>query len=223
MYQFGGTIGWSQTPFYMRENCNLNHMLPRPVVSCRPGNFGHLLLNEDNWLRYLSQIVECHTLYLLKDDNKSMSREILEKTKVCKKIIPKCLRICGTFFTSMIVVGDFSGTGYIPLHTDKDDYINAIVSIGNSEVSGGSTVYYSGKNNKQFAHKQYTIPFKHGQIQIGYFDDVLHGADTWENGCRGVINFSMKKKIFKHFQQYGMKYYSQFVNKGYPSGLFIAK
>ena len=62
MYQFGGTIGWAQTPFYMRDNSNQNHMLPRPVVSCRPGNFGYLLLNEENWLRYLSKIVEIHTL-----------------------------------------------------------------------------------------------------------------------------------------------------------------
>ena len=141
MYQFGGITGWAQTPFYMRENCNLNHMFPRPFVSCRPGNFVHLLLNEDNWLRYLSNIVESHTFYFLKDENTSMSRDILKRTEVCKKNLPKCLRICDTFFTSMIVVGDFSGTDYITLHTDKDEYINAKVSIGNSEVSGGSTVY----------------------------------------------------------------------------------
>ena len=86
MYQFGGTIGWSQTPFYMRYNCNLNHMLPRPVVSCRPGNFGHLLFNKDNWLRYISQIVEIRTFNFLKDENTSTSRYIFKIIDVCKNI-----------------------------------------------------------------------------------------------------------------------------------------
>lgn len=48
----------------------------------------------------------------------------------------------------MIVVGNFSGFGEISFHKDNDDYINAIVSIGGSDVIGGNTVYYSGINMK---------------------------------------------------------------------------
>ena len=71
--------------------------------------------------------------------------------------------------------------------------------------------------------KIYTIPFKHGRIQIGFFDEIIHGSDKWEKGNRGVIDFSLKKKMLNNFQDYGMYYYSQYIANGYPSGHFIAK
>ena len=122
----------------------------------------------------------------------------------------------------MIVVGNFQGHGEIPLHKDNDDYINAIVSIGGTNVEGGNTVYYTGTDMKNLGTKMYSIPFQHGRIQIGYFDEIIHGADKWSHGNRGVINFSMKKKLVSHFKIFGMKYYSQFIKHGYPSGEFIA-
>ena len=134
MYQFGGTIGWAQTPFYRKHMSQKNHMLPRPVVSCRPGNFGHILLNQSNWIYHLAKLVEKYTLYFFKNDNYFWSKIIMNKTKVCKRIIPECLRICDTFFTSMIVVGNFSGSREIPLHKYSDDCINVIVSIRRSDV-----------------------------------------------------------------------------------------
>ena len=81
----------------------------------------------------------------------------------------------------MIVVGNFEGNGHIPLHFDKDDYINAIVSIGDNNIKGGSTIYYSGESNKNFGTKQLSVPFKNGRVQIGFFDSVLHGAEEWKN------------------------------------------
>ena len=123
----------------------------------------------------------------------------------------------------MIVVGDFSGHGEIPLHRDNDDYINAIVSFGDNKIKGGSTVYYSGANVKIVGKKQNSVNFKHGRVQIGYFDDIIHGAEKWDNGNRCVINYCMKKKLLNHFLKYGDKYYSQFVKAGYPRGLFLSK
>ena len=79
----------------------------------------------------------------------------------------------------MILVCDFSGMGYIPLHTDKDIFINEILSIGDIEVLGGITVYFSDKDKNKVVHKLCNVPFRHGRIQIGYFDDVIHGSDHW--------------------------------------------
>ena len=223
MYQYGGTIGPAHFPLFMKSASTKNHMLPRPVVSCRPGNYGHSLLNSQEWLRRLSFTVERYNLEFLENLNSKKSRDILMLAKKCKSIVPKCLRICDTFFTSMIVVGNFKGSGVIPLHKDTDDYITALVSIGDSEIVGGNTTYYSGKDINMCGKKIYTIPFKHGRIQIGFFDEIIHGADQWKNGNRGVIDFSMKKKLLNHFQEYGMYYYSQYIADGYPSGHFMAK
>ena len=81
-------------------------------------------------------------------DSSKRSADILQLRDKFKNIMPRCLRICDTFFTMMIVVGGFSGTKEIPLHKDNDDHINTIVSIGNNVTEGGMTVYYSGVNIK---------------------------------------------------------------------------
>ena len=93
----------------------------------------------------------------------------------------------------MIVVGDFTGSGEIPLHFDSNDYINAIVSIGDKQIIGGNTVYYDGTTPKKPGTKIREVKFQHGRIQIGYFDDIIHGATSWIGGIRGVLNFCVKK------------------------------
>ena len=223
MFLFGGTIGWSRTPMFHIGRSEKNHMLPRPVVSCRPGNYGYLLTHSDNWLQKLTNTVQDLTIdFLTKDDSKK-SKEVLDLTRKCKQIVPSCLRICNSFFTAMIVVGDFSGGGQIPLHKDNDDHINAIVSIGDNKIKGGRTIYYSGVKMKDLGKKERAVHFEHGRVQIGYFDDIIHGAKKWTDGNRCIINFCMKKKILNHFLQFGDKYYSQFMNAGYPRGLFVSK
>ena len=57
------------------------------------------------------------------------------------------------------------------------------------------TVYYSGINTKNVGEKRQSVCFKHGHVQIGYFDDIAHGAEKWDNGKRCVINYCMKNKI----------------------------
>ena len=128
-------------------------------------------------------------------DSSKRSADILKLTETCKDIIPSCLRICDSFFTMMIVVGDFSGTGEIPLHKDNDDHINAIVSVGENKIKGGMTVYYSGINAKDVGEKKQSVHFNHERVQIGYFDDIIHGAEKWDNGNQCVINYCMKRKF----------------------------
>ena len=91
MFQYGGTIGPAKFPLFITSASTKNHMLPRPVVPCRPGNYGHTLLNNKEWLRRLSFTVERYTLEFLENLNSKKSREILKITKKCKSIVPKCL------------------------------------------------------------------------------------------------------------------------------------
>ena len=52
---------------------------------------------------------------------------------------------------------------------------------------------------------------------------MLHGATPLKNGLRGVVNFSLQKKILRHFLTHGNKYYQQYIEAGYPSGDFTSK
>ena len=122
----------------------------------------------------------------------------------------------------MILVGSCKETiGDIPLHIDTDDHITALLSIGSHTVKGGGTLYYQNNTDENFVLKKH-IPFCCGNVQIGSYDKVLHGSQSWYGGIRGVINFSLQKKIFGHFKKYGSIYYQQYVDAGYPSGDFMA-
>ena len=129
-----------------------------------------------------------------------------------------------TFFTQMIMVGSFNcNCGQIPIHMDCDDFITALLSVGgSSEIRGGSTFYVEQKmkNGKKLFGISNKITFQNGNVQIGCFDNVLHGTNSWNDCMRGVINFSMQKKLLNHFYQYGTKPYLSYVSAGYPSGQF---
>ena len=47
------------------------------------------------------------------------------------------------------------------------------------------------------------MKYEHGNLQIGCYDNVLHEANQWQGGKRGVINFSMQKNVLENFIQYG--------------------
>ena len=65
MFLFDGTIGWSRTPLKKKN------LLPCPVVSCCPGNYGYLLTHSDNWLQKFTNTVEYLTIdFITKDDSK---------------------------------------------------------------------------------------------------------------------------------------------------------
>ena len=93
----------------------------------------------------------------------------------------------------MILVGDPNADhGEIPIHTDNDDYITALVSIGTNNIRSGHTNYYETrkKNSYMLSH---SVEFKNLNIQIGNFDKVYHGSSEWRENLRAVISFSLQK------------------------------
>ena len=143
MFQYGATIGPAQYPKFVNPMTYRDSMLPRPVVKSRPNNCGYLLLRNFQWIKKLSMIVEKATFDHLKEDKTENSLSLLKCNDFSIKNIPSCLRICDTFFTQIILVGDPNADhGEIPIHTDNDDYITALVSIGTNNIRSGHTNYY---------------------------------------------------------------------------------
>ena len=235
MYQYGGTIGPAQFPTFKTNKYQLhNEMLPRPVVKSRPCQLGHVIMNRCTWLKDLCLDIERLTLQYLLEHKELLTVphpvlgtqstvSLIDLVVFSKKHIPPCLRICNTLFTQMILVGSYDvSSGYIPPHYDDDDYITALVSLGNSrKVSGGDTFYAEVKKDGMLLVKK-RVKYRHGNVQIGLYDRVLHGSFKWCNGERGVINFSLQKKILRHFYCHGEKFYKQYIEAGYPTGSFQA-
>ena len=132
--------------------------------------------------------------------NKSeISLLVRDKVRASKNLIPLCLRIYDTFFTQMIIVGSSNENhGQIPAHLDHDDYITALVSIGDKDMYGGSTCYYDGQSLNEYK-KRHEIKFRNLNVQTSYFDSVVHGSSPWNNNLRGAISFSLQKKLLNHF------------------------
>ena len=174
MFQYGATIGPAQFPKFVNPMTYRDSMLPRPVVKSRPNNCGYLLLRNFQWIKKLSMIVMKATFDHLNEDQTEYSLSLLKCIDFSIKNIPSCLRICDTFFTQMILVGDPNADhGEIPIHTDNDDYITALVSIGTNNIRSGHTNYYETrkKNSYMLSH---SVEFKNLNIQIGNFDKVYH-------------------------------------------------
>ena len=223
MYQYGGTIGYARYPLFRIPGCDRDRMLPRPVVKSRPyKGHGHTVMEETEWFIDLVQDVEDMVVRHLLVVGTEESKHILKWCHFSRTKIPDCLRICDTFFTQFVLVGSSDNDGKMPPHLDNDDHINAIVSVGDSNISGGATQYYNGVSKSDKGIPVLSIPFQHGRIQIGRFDSVYHGVDGWSGGRRGTFNFSVKKKLTKHFHLHDNQYYSQYVNAQYPSKMFVA-
>ena len=131
----------------------------------------------------------------------------------------------------MIIGGCFKRKGgFIPLHLDNDDHVTSLLSLGQDvEESGGRTYYVEMHPPKKSSGSKSSlltivkrVTYHHGNMQTGCYDKVLHGANHWINGQRGVINFSMQKNL-GHFTQYGCRFYKQYVDARFPSGDYIAK
>ena len=198
-------------------------MLPRPVVKSRPHRLGHRIMTKCVWLRKLVQDIESLTLKHLELDKSPTSVIIQKHLEASKKLIPPCLRICDTFFTQMIFLGTHGETeGSIPPHLDKDDHITALFSMGSECMIGnqGTTVYIEKNEPDDRLTIIKRISFRHGNLQIGTYDKVIHGSLGWDSGERFVMNLSLQKKILDHFYTNGNGLYNQYINHGYPSGKF---
>ena len=236
MYQYGGTIGPARTPkFRVQGDPTKEHMLVRPVVKSRPYQQGSIMMKKCHWLIQLVKKVEYLTIEYLKDQFSQLTvnpsetscqlkESVYDHAMFSKNNIPSTLRICDTCFTQMILVGGFNKTeGSIPSHEDDDDYVTALISLGHTEtLVGGDTFYFEVNSDGKKCVKQ-TVKYQHGNIQIGVYDEVKHGAFHWKNGYRGVINLSVQKKVLDHFYKHGNRYYVQYIEAGYPSGAFMAE
>ena len=79
-----------------------------------------------------------------KSNSTQLNESFYNHTISSKSNIPSTLRICDTFFTQMILVGSFNKTELcVPQHEDDDDYVTALISLGNTEtLVCGETFYF---------------------------------------------------------------------------------
>ena len=142
---------------------------------------------------------------------------VIDSMNFSEEVIPQSLRLCNTFFTQMVIVGKCNEINNgIPSHSDEDDLISCIITLG-SPNNGNDTDYYDGINNNIFMDKNILVPFKHRQLQIVITKSIIacvHGmAIEWYWNL-------IWKKIVDHFQLYGMKYYKKYQKEGF-SRFFI--
>ncbi len=87
-------------------------------------------------------------------------------------------------------------------------------------TKGGHTPYYLGTSPSEPGTKIHQVPFKHGTLQIGFFNKVLHGVDNWE-GQRCGIQLNIEKDLLEHFIKYGTEHYDKYWLTGYPQGPIV--
>ena len=221
MHVFGSTIGPSRSPKYCHKNniCR-KKMLPRPMAYCKPGSKAWNYMNQP-WFISLVKDIEMFT----KEHVDKYAPSCLHMSKIKKTItfiennIPSCLRICDTIFTQMVLVGEDNISSDMPLHLDKNDLLSCILTLGELK-SGGATQYYSGKKIKSNNELLHQIDFHHGQIQIGRYDEIIHGVQSWI-GTRLTINFNIKIPLIQHFKEEGSIFYDQYVASGYTDSLIV--
>ena len=166
--------------------------------------------------------IEHHVLHYLHNlcPDKALKKVTLLNIELARKIIPQCLRLGGSFFTHMSVFGTINKEdGRMPLHFDERDIISCIFHLGKVN-SGGSTCYYSGDSSDNPGDLIHKVPFKHGTLQIGFFNRVLHGVEEWD-GQRCGIQINIKKDLLAHFVKYGTTHYDKYRLSGYPQGPIV--
>ena len=200
MHQYGSTMGFSKTPRIITSLCPLRTiMCPRPVVPSRIGHIGYNVLNK-RWIKNLVKDVEnCLFIYLKKLIKKEFKyNKLFLDLKEIKEIVPDELRICGSVFHQMIVIGDSKFSGQCKVHFDNKDIIACILTIGNP-LSGGSTNYFDGIAPSNKGNLICKIPFQHGRLQICLYGEILHSVSNWF-GRRITINFNVKDEIYQFFK-----------------------
>ena len=166
--------------------------------------------------------VERHVLHYLHNfcPDKQLRKVTLLNIELARKIIPQCLRLGGSFFTHMSVFGTINKEdGKMPLHFDERDIISCVFHL--SEVkSGGSTSYYSGDSPDTSGERIHQVKFKHGTLQVGFFNKVIHGVDEWDSQRCG-IQLNIKKNLLAHFVKYGTTHYDKYRLSGYTQGPIV--
>ena len=99
------------------------------------------------------------------------------------------------------------------------DLISCVFYLG-LVTKGGETSYYGGDNADNPGPPVYQVPSRHGNLQIGFFNQILHGVQEWE-GQRCGIQINIKKYVLKYFTTYGSLHYDKYRLTGYPQGPII--
>ena len=109
----------------------------------------------------------------------------------------------------------------IKAHIEEEDIVTALFHIGEPK-SGGSTLYFNGASSKNKGKIQYIVPFQHGRLQVGFFNETVHAGGEWQD-IRGGINFSLKRNILRFFQDKELsKHYDQYGRVRFPSDNIVA-
>ena len=91
----------------------------------------------------------------------------------------------------MAIFGRMNQSGvHVPVHLDTPNLISALFHIINV-TSVGATNYDDGSTIKNPGKCVQSVPFEHGQLQIGYFEEISHEVESWE-GPRFIINLNFK-------------------------------
>ena len=222
MYLFGSTIGASQFPQYLDSNGH--HNLPRPYRNYKPGSPARAI-TDSHWFTEFAMDVEKCVIEFLKEiyPYHKKAELTLFLMATAKAMIPQECRISNTAFNHMTLLGNLNheSSMNIGAHIDDQDIVTALFHVG-KPIKGGETHYYSGKSKKEKGDVMICVPFKHGRLQVGFFDDTVHCATNWE-GIRGGINFNLKKNVLSFFMNKKLrKYYDQYAEAGFPLEDFVA-
>ena len=116
--------------------------------------------------------------------------------------VPKSLQLCDSFFTQFVLCSDVGVSSY--MNKDEKDLMISFITIGD----GGKTRYYSGKSVSTANNIIHEVKFKHGQIQIGQFNNVLYDVEQWK-GTRLTLVLNLKFYIVEHLKELSSKYYNE--------------
>jgi len=219
MYCAGSTMGAARYPFYRSLN-GTKKMLPRPFRTSLPNNTADLHLKKPEIYDIFQDIEDLalHFIYYI-IPNGPQKKQLIQGIHDSKKLVPRELRICDTFFTQMSMIGDMTfeeGSQDITPHIDKDDLFTAIVHLG-KPISGGELLIYSGTSSKNIGNLLKRNKFVNGNIHMGSFTNVVHAVSSWK-GIRGAFSLNLKSPIVEFFKD-DLKHslYTSYARMGFPS------
>ena len=106
-----------------------------------------------------------------------------------------------TIFTGVAFIGDLSSNEETHTHRDHIDVCSIVIQFGNTDVTGGETIFYKEKDTEPPC---FTQKFIHGGYIIGPFNEVGHGSNKWI-GERGAVVYFVNKGIMENILKHGCR------------------
>ena len=202
MFLFGSTIMGTHTSYIYK-----GVLMPRANTESRPGRPGFEALKDADICGF-ARACEAFTLEYLRQHHSEKHKRVLEFKS--RTVAHPELRVCGTIFTAMALVGNLQN-GNNHLHMDFHDLCSCIIMVG-TNIKGGSTIYYNGVSVKEPGEIVHEEKHAHGKVQIFPFEVTPHKGSRWI-GKRGIISFYVNLKIVEHFETYGSTLYKPWLRK----------